>query len=454
MKKTADALIDGALKDDLAFRLVESLTTEVGPRLAGSAQEARARDWAVRKLKELGFRNVHVEPFKVRRWTRGAEYAAITSPFPQKLHVTALGNSAATPKGGVEAEIVRFETLTELEAAPATGLKGKIVFVDEKMPRTQNGAGYGLAVAKRSGAAVEAGRRGAVAAIIRSAGTDQHRNPHTGAMRYEEGVTPVPIGAISNPDADQLARALKRGPVHVRLMLDVKGGGHATRAWEGAPSEMADSGNVIAEIPGQTDEIIIVGAHLDSWDLATGAVDDGAGVGIVTAAAKMVGDLPGKPKRTIRVVLFGSEEFGLVGARAYVQAHKDEMDKHIVGAESDFGAGRIWRMQTGWGEDKLPRAAPFLRVLRRLGVTQGDNNGSGGSDMSLVHKAGTPGVSFTQDGTDYFDLHHTPDDTLDKIDPDALAQNVAVYAAFIYLASELPGDFRGEEGEKTAAAGE
>lgn len=452
MKRTADALIDKALKDDTAYRLVESLTTEIGPRLAGTEQEARARDWAMKQLKGLGFRNVRREPFKVHLWTRGTETTEIVAPFPQPLHVTALGNSVATQAGGVEGGVVRFETLTELENAPTGGLKGKIVFVDEWMTRTQDGSGYGVAVQKRSGAAVEAGKRGAAAALIRSVGTDHHRLPHTGGMRYEEDVTPVPIGALSAPDADQLARALERGPVRVRLVLDVKGGGRTGGAWEGKPAELADSANVVAEIPGQTDEIILVGAHLDSWDLGTGAIDDGAGVGIVTAAAKLVGDLPGKPKRTIRVVLFGSEEVGLVGARAYALKYEDTLDKHIVGAESDFGADRIWRLQTNWGEDKLERAEPFLRVLRRLGVAPGDNTASGGPDMKFVREAGVPVVSLTQNGWDYFDLHHTPDDTFDKIDPEELAQNVAVYAAFIYLASELPGDFRADEEAETAAA--
>ncbi|MFP3944918.1 MAG: M20/M25/M40 family metallo-hydrolase [Alphaproteobacteria bacterium] len=454
MKKTADALMDKALEDDLAYRLVESLTTEIGPRLAGTKAEARARDWAVKKLNSLGFANVRREPFKVRLWTRTSDRAEIVSPFPQPLHITALGYSVATPPDGVEGEVVRFETLSDLEEAPEDGLKGKIVFVDEWMARTQDGSGYGLAVKKRSGAAVEAGKRGAAAALIRSVGTDHHRFPHTGNMGYEEGVPAVPIGALSAPDADQLARAMERGKVRVRLVFDVKGGGRTGDAWEGTPEQLADSANVVAEIPGQTDEIILVGAHLDSWDLGTGAIDDGAGVGIVTAAAKLVGDLPGRPKRTIRVVLFGSEEVGLVGAHAYAEKYKDTLDKHIVGAESDFGARKIWRLQTNWGEDKLERADAFLRVFRRFGIVQGDNEASGGPDMKYVREAGVPVVSLTQNGWDYFDLHHTADDTFDKIDPEELAQNVAVWAAFIYLASELPGDFRAEEGEETAKAGE
>ncbi len=442
MLADADRLIDQALASDLAYKIVEDLTTEIGPRLAGTPEEARARVWAMDMLKDLGFSNVREQPFKVKLWTRASDQAEILEPFPQKLVVTALGNSVATPKDGVEGEVVRFETLLDLKDAPAGSLEGKIAFVDEVMTRTQDGSGYGVAVAKRSGAAVEAGRRGAVAAVIRSVGTQHHRMAHTGNMTYQAGVAAVPIGALSAPDADQLARAMERGTVRMRLTLTVNGGGRTGPAWDGAPSEMAPSGNIIAEIPGLTDEIILVGAHLDSWDLGTGAVDDGAGVGIVTAATKIVADYPGTLKRTIRVVLFGSEEVGLVGAKFYTDAERNNLDKHVLATESDFGADRIWRFQTRWGEDALPKARSFQRVLRRLGIGPGDNRASGGPDMFFLRQAGVPLVGLTQNGWDYFNYHHTPDDTFDKIDPEKLAQNVAAYAAFIYVAAQMDGDFR------------
>ena len=442
MQKTANELIDKALDDELGYKLIESLTTEIGPRLAGTEQEARARDWALEKLQSLGFENIRSEPFKVKVWTRSEERAEIVSPYPQILQVTALGNSVSTPKAGLKGEIVRFNTLLDLENASLDALEGKIAFVDEYMTRTQDGSGYGVAVRKRSGAAVEAAKRGAIASLIRSVGTDSHRFPHTGGMQYLAGVTPIPIAALSAPDADQLARALERSDsVTVQLKLAVNGGGRTDGAWVGEPDKLADSANIVAEIPGQTDEIILVGAHLDSWDLGTGAVDDGAGVGIVTAAAKLVGDLPIKPKRTIRVVLFGAEEVGLVGARAYAEKHKDSLDKHIVAAESDFGAGKIWRMRTRWAEEKLPMASVFHRVLNRLGIAPGDNVGRGGPDLFYLRAAGVPVVELTQNGWDYFNLHHTHDDTFDKISKEDIAQNVAAYAAFIYLASEIEGKF-------------
>ncbi|MEL7485771.1 MAG: M20/M25/M40 family metallo-hydrolase [Pseudomonadota bacterium] len=431
-EETAHRLMDQGLEDETAFDILESLTTEIGPRLAGSEAEARARDWGVKMLKALGFKNVRIETFDIPYWTRLRESAAITAPYPQPLSVTALGGSVATPEGGLEGAIVRFETLADLRRAPMDGFEGKIIFVDEVMARTQDGSGYGAAVAKRSGAANEAGKRGALAAIIRSVGTDSHRNPHTGGMRYQQGFARVPIAAVSNPDADQLARALRLSDEPVRVRLDVQ--------VETRP--IAQSGNVVGEIPGETDEVIVVGGHLDSWDLGTGAVDDGAGVAITAAAAKLVGDLRGKPKRTIRVVLWGSEETGLHGARAYARAYADSLDKHILAAESDFGAGAIWQLQTRFGDSALAKGAEMARILRRLGIGPGDNAAGGGPDVIPLRQAGVPVLSLRQNGWDYFDLHHTPDDTLDKVDPDELKQNVAAWAAMIYMASELPSGFR------------
>jgi hypothetical protein len=426
-------IIERAMADDTAFALVEGLTTEVGPRLGGTDAEARARTWAVRELKRLGFENVRVETFNMPAWSRGDESVSIVSPFPQNLVAAALGNSVATPQGGLVGDVVRFASLDALKAAPQQGLEGKIVFVDEKMARTQDGSGYGVAVAKRSGAANEAGRRGAAAAIIRSVGTGSRRNPHAGNMNYADGVARIPTAAISNPDADLLARAIARarGPVSLRIEL-------AT-----AVAPQAESGNVLAEIPGNSDEIIVIGGHLDSWDLGTGALDDGAGVAIAAAAARLVADVAGRPRRTLRVVYWGAEEVGLHGAKAYAAARsKVELDRHVLAGESDFGAGRVWRFETGFGETALAKATLIGRALKPLGVAPGGNAASGGADLGPLKAAGVPVIDLDQDGTDYFDFHHTPDDTLDKIDKEALRQNVAAWAVALYLLSELPGGFR------------
>ena len=432
----AARLAEVGLQDRLGYEVVESLTTEVGPRLAGTEAEARARDWAVAKFESLGFDNVHVEPFELPVWTRGIETAEIRSPYPQPLTVTALGGSASTGPEGVTGQVAIYPDLASVKALPDNALEGKVLFIDEVMTRTQTGHGYGVAVGKRRTAAYEGERLGARAALIRSVGTSSHRFAHTGQMRRitEEGPPGVPTAALSAPDADQLQRILSRGKeVSIKLVLTP----------QSRPAAM--SGNVIAEVPGSEspDEIVLIGAHLDSWDLGTGAVDDGAGVGIVVAAAKLLMD-EFTPKRTIRVVLFGAEEVGLVGAKAYADRHANQLDKHIIAAESDFGAGRIWRFQTRVGEDKLPLIREIAETLRPLGIGPGDNRAFGGPDLKYLREGGVPVVSLTQNGWDYFDLHHTPDDTLDKIDPADVAQNVAAYAAFVYLASEVPEHFRAD----------
>ena len=441
MRRTAERLIDAAYDDNIGFDVVESLTTEVGPRLAGSDAEARARDWAVAKLKKLGFKNVRVEPFTVPYWKRGVERAEITAPYPQPLVVTALGGSEATPPEGVEGEVVSFPSLEALQAAEDGAHEGAVIFIDQVMTRTQAGSGYGVAVAKRRETAYEAKRVGAVGALIRSVGTSSRRFAHTGQMRrvLSDMAPSAPTGAVSAPDADQLARALERGePVRVRLTLTPELRGPAA------------SGNVIGEIPGRSkkEEIVLIGAHLDSWDLGTGAVDDGAGVGIVVGAAKLIKDeLRRAPKRTIRVVLYGSEEVGLVGAHAYVEHHRDDLMNHIIAAESDFGADKIWRFQTRVAEEKLPIANAISEVLRPLGIGPDNNLASGGPDLGPLRAVGVPVVTLGQNGWDYFDLHHTPDDTLDKIDADEMTQNVAAYAAFAYLAAEMDGHFRSDASE-------
>ena len=445
MTDTAAQLRTAAMKTDIGFDIVESLTTEVGQRLAGTDAEARARDWAVDLFEEHDFENIRIEPFDVRLWEREVETAEITTPFPQKFYLTALGNSVSTPRGGVEAEVVRFATLADLRAAPENSLDGKIVFVDQKTIRAQDGAGYAFTVAQRSAAPIEGAKRGAIAALIRSVGTSSHRFPHTGGMTYEDGIPKIPVAALSAPDADQLSRAIALDDVTVKLIIRVRNGGGTSPNWNGPPTQMAPSGNVIAEIIGRErpEEIVLLGAHLDSWDLGTGAIDDGAGVGIVVGAAKVLKDvLKEPPRRTIRIVLFGSEEVGLIGAKAYTDKYQADLSNHIIAAESDFGAGQIWRFDTFIDESKRPAAREIQAAMAPLGVTPGTNRAFGGPDLRFMRAAGVPIAGLQQNGWDYFDLHHTPNDTLDKISPEDMRQNVASYAVFAYLAAEMETDFR------------
>ncbi|MEZ5946452.1 MAG: M28 family peptidase [Hyphomonas sp.] len=434
---TAQQLIDAAKTDETGLGFVEGLTTEIGPRLAGSPDEQRARDWAVAELKALGFANVRVDGFTIPYWSRTHEHLTVLGPSAQSMVITALGGSRATPDGGLEAEVVRFDTLAGLKAAPNASVTGKIVFIDEEMFKTQDGSGYGLAGLKRRECAKAAAGKGAVACLIRSVGTQHHRMPHTGVMDRSGPGGPMPTGAlpaaaVSAPDADQMTRLLARGPVRVNLDIGIE------------TAETAPSGNVIAEVEGGAlkDEIVLLGCHLDSWDLGTGAIDDGAGCGIIVGAAKLIDALPGKPERTIRVVLYGSEEVGLFGGDAYARQHSEELGAHVLAAESDFGAGRIWRFQTRFGEGALDHAKTIQSVLMPLGVSPGDNSAGGGPDIGVLARSGVPVVTPSQDGTDYFDFHHTPDDTFDKIDPQTFRQNVAVYAAFAFLAAEAGWDFR------------
>lgn len=435
MEETAAALIEAALTDDTGYQTVRSLTTEVGPRLAGSEAETRARAWAVKRLNAMGFENVRVEPFSVNYWERGEETAEILAPYPQKLLITALGGSAATPSKGVTGEVAAFPSLAALARADGADLKGKIVFIDERMTRTQDGSGYRAAVRKRYDTPFDVAPSGALAVLIRSVGTSSQRFPHTGSMLSGREGDGVPAAALSGPDADQLARVLEDGSVKVKVTITPKRQGEA------------QSGNVIAELPGREapDEIILIGAHLDSWDLGTGAIDDGAGVGIVIGAAHTIKEtLQKPPRRTIRIVLFGSEEVGLVGARAYRDAHKDELAQHVLAAESDFGAAQVWRFDSRVAEAALPAIDQIGAALTPLKIFRGHNQATHGPDIKPLREAGVPMVSLVQNGTDYFDLHHTPNDTFDKIDPAQLAQTAAAYAAVAYLAAETQATFRAD----------
>jgi len=417
------ALRDATLTGDTyAWDITEGLTTEVGPRLAGTEAEARARDWAVKKLTALGFSNVRVEPFNMPVWSRGRESAEILAPFPQPMVVAALGNSGSTGPDGVSGEIVAFDSVDALKAAPDELVRGKIVFVDHHMTPTQDGSSYGGFRSPRSQGPTIASKKGALAIVIRSIGTDYHRNPHTGVMTFDNGAKPIPAGALSIPDAEQLLRILKRGqPVRMKLVLE-------------SQVVAGQSGNVIAEVPGRDPSLppILVGGHLDSWDQGTGAVDDGAGIAIAAASAKHIMDA-GRPLRTIRVIWFGAEEVGLFGGEDYRKQHGKEPHHALI--ESDFGADKIWKVNSKLGDARKPEAEAIGKALAPIGIVTGSFNEADGSDIGPMLADGLPGIGLSQDGTRYFDLHHTPDDTLDKIDPAQLRQNVAAWTTVLAILS-------------------
>lgn len=443
---TATRLRDAALQSNAAYDFVAQLTTRFGARPAGSESERKAAEWSASELKKMGFENVRIETFPLVIWERGAESLEITGPFAQKMVVTALGGSGATPAGGVEGEAALFETYAEFIDSKAD-LTGKVVVILQPTVRTQTGQGYGVnsGSVRRSGPE-EAKKRGAVGYVMRSLGTEDHRFAHTGAARFT-GVEGLPALAISPPDAEQFERLLK-----------------LQRAGEAAPLKLkmvstptvrtgGQSQNVIAELKGskRPNEIVTIGGHLDSWDLGTGAIDDGAGVAITMAAAKLMIDQKLRPERTVRVVFWGSEEvsqpgdLGLSGANAY--AKSSASDTHIAAAESDFGADVVYSLA-------LPKTdyADFNKTLGKVLYPLNifiDRNPStgGGPDTSPLNAKGVPVFDLQQNGTDYFDVHHTADDTLDRIDPRKLTQNVAAWAATVWMIANTDVTFQPTNGK-------
>lgn len=438
-EEEAIRLREAALADGSAYDFVRELTTRFGARPAGSVAEKNAAAWCAQQMKAIGLTDVRIESFPLAAWSRGSERGEIVGEGAQPLVVTALGGTTGTPEEGVEGEVAIFRTLEELQAAPANSLTGKIAMLTYRMPRLESGEGYNIATRGRGEGPGAAAKAGAVAYVLRSAGTSTHRFAHTGSTRFHEGRVPIPSFAVAQADADQIERLAAKGPVRLRLFS-------SARLVAGGTSQ-----NVIGEIAGERDdEIIIIGAHLDSWDLGTGAVDDGAGVGIVLAAAKQIAAMPSRPRRTIRVVLFGAEEVGqprepfwIIGGSHYARMHEDELPRSVIASEADLGAGRSMALALPPHWSTSPLAAAAARVLLPLGILiDGQPAPHGGADMFPMQSQGVPVFLFRQDASRYFDLHHTADDTLDKIDPTELRQVVAGWSAFLWLVAEDDGDYR------------
>ena len=427
--ETADAAAQALSSDTYAWDFVEGITTEVGPRQAGTEAEARGRAWAMHWLKAHGFRNVADEPFEMETWVPGDLHKAeVVSPFAQPLVVQPLGGSASTGPGGISAPVVMFRTVADLRDAPEGSLAGKIAYVSHSMTPTQDGSQYGFAGPARWVASGIAASKGALATVIKSVGTDYHRNPHTGGTSFPEGVTPIPAGALSLPDAANLERMFARAegkPIVMKLTLTPQNLGKTT------------SGNVVGEIVGSNPALppVLLACHIDSWWNGTGAFDDGAGCGIIAAAA-LHASRGSQPLRTIRVLFAGAEEVGLYGSVAYSAAHLAE--PIAVGLESDFGADRIWRFDSNFRESNPDLHGKIARAVARFGVSTSNEVATGGADINIARDQKTAIIDLQQDGTRYFDLHHTPDDTLDKIDPVQLRQNVAVWTQVVAILANEP----------------
>ena len=422
-RQAADKIIAAAIADSGAYRRLAELTDRFGHRFSGSESLERAIDWVLEEMRRDGLANVRGEPVTVPRWVRGAESAELVSPIKRPLTMLGLGGSIATPPNGITAEVLVVSTFEELDRRGAEA-KGRIVLLDA--PFTT----YGQTVQYRRNSAVAAARHGAVASLIRSITPYSMQTPHTGSMAYDSLIARIPAAAITIEDALLLRRMQDRGqkPV-VKLQM----------AAQMLPP--GTSRNVVAELVGREkpDEIVVLGGHIDSWDVGTGAMDDGGGSVVTWEAVRLLSRLGLRPKRTLRVVLWTNEENGLAGANAYRDAHQHELDRHVLAIESDAGVFS----PRGFGFNGSDSAYRIMQWAGSLLSPIGSDSvlrGGGGADIGPLIQRGVPGAGLLVDGTRYFWYHHTEADTIDKLDPAEMARCVATLAVMIYVVGDL--DYR------------
>lgn len=441
----AKTIIDATMAKNDAWRKMEELCDGIGHRLSGSNDLGRALVWAVETMNMDGQENVHIESVMVPHWARGIESATMVDPREVKLSMLGLGLSVGTPKDGITAPVVVITNEDDLEKVK-DHIAGKIVLFNNPMPPYDMDAGshYGTAVRFRGKGPSLVAKHGAVACLIRSVTARSLRTPHTGMTRYEEGVKKIPAAAISVEDAEMIARLTNAGKV-VRVTLKMNAHQH----------EDVVSGNVIGELRGTTwpEQVVVIGGHIDSWDVGQGAHDDGGGCIAAMEAINVLRKLGMKPKRTIRVVLWTNEENGLAGAKQYVHDHEKELSSHVAAIETDSGTFA----PQGFGvecEDTAKQAvaakqlADILRTLEPLGMKKAEE-GFSGADVGPMKSAGVPLLGLMVEGSKYFDYHHTQADTLDKIDPKDLSQCVAAMAATAYILADMPMRL-GDEAPTTA----
>ena len=420
-------IIEAGLRSDGAYRKLAWLCDRIGPRLSGSENLGKAVAWCADEMRRDGLANVRAEKVMVPHWVRGEASGRIVAPASHPMAILALGMSDGTPPSGITAEVVEAGSVDELKAM-GDRVKGRIVLFNKRI--YANGGddrGYGSAVGLRFSGAAAAARVGAVAMMIRSLATADLRLPHTGAMAYEDDAPRIPAAAISPEDAELIHRFLAAGEtVKVALTLSCK------------TLPDAESANVVGEIRGKEapEEVVVIGGHLDSWDVGTGAHDDGAGCAISMEAMRLIRSSGLKPKRTIRVVLFTNEENGLRGGKAYAELHASALAKHVAAIESDSGGAR----PLGFGVSAGPGGADVVRRLAApLARFAADDvqDGGGGADISPMGPAGVPQLGLRQDSTHYFDIHHTMADTLDKVDAHDLAMNATAMAVMAWQLANL-----------------
>jgi hypothetical protein len=427
-----DTLLHNARAGANAWDLVRSLTDEAGPRFPCTAGDVAAVAWAREALARAGLGQVRAEKATATLWERNEESGTILLPRRQPVVLSALGGSVGTPGHGVEARVVEFTSLAALDAAPASEVAGKIVYLHHVMERRRDGTGYNAASLVRAAGPSRAARKGAIACLVRSIGTDSLRMAHTGALWYESDAPSIPAAALSTPDGDLLHRALAAGKeVHFALSLGCR------------PLPVGESYNVLGELPGtdRADEIVLLGAHLDSWDLGTGALDDGSGCAIAIEAARLIAALPSRPRRTVRIVLFANEELGIGGGRAYADAHRDEAARHVAALEADQGDGRPWALRVPIEQHQNPLTGALQQALEPLGIAFDAGTSRGGVDISPLRALGVPFVDLRQDATRYFDVHHTVNDVLESVSREDLEAATVAFALTVWVIANADESF-------------
>jgi carboxypeptidase Q len=424
-REPARRLIDESLSTRAAWERLAEMGDTFGHRLSGSEALADAIQWAAEEMKKDGLENVRLEPVKVPHWVRGNESLEIVVPRRHAVVMLGLGNSVGTPPEGVEAELLVVRNWAELESAGAR-VRGRMVLYN--VPYTN----YGETVQYRSDGPSRAAALGAVAALVRAVGPPGLRTPHTGALRYSEGQPRIPAAAIATEDADRLQRMVDRGnSLRLRLKMEAR------------MLPDADSFNVVGEIRGreQPDEVVVVGGHLDSWDVGTGSTDDGGGCVVTWEALRLIKKLGLRPRRTLRVVLWTNEENGLRGGFAYRDRYRDQLANHVLMLESDAGVFKPTGFGFSGSEAGRATVKRIATLLAGIEVGRIEPNG-GGADIGPSVQAGNiPAMSLDVEG-DYFLIHHTPADTVDKIDPDHMARAAAAIAVMTYVIADMPERLR------------
>jgi len=414
-------LIAESLKDSSVFDRLTELVDRFPARISGSENLEKAIDWIVLEMKKDGFDAVYTQPVMVPKWVRGNEYCEITSPVTKRIPMIGLGGSVATPKKGITAEVIVFKSIPELQAN-ISRVKGKIVLINQEFES------YGKTVAIRSQSAVEAAKGGAKAAIIRSVASFSMQTPHTGTMRYDDAVEKIPTAAISTEDAAWIDRTIARGgKVTLKLYMEARF------------EKESLSRNIVAEIKGseKPEEIVVMGGHIDSWDIGQGAMDDAGGCVVSWEALKLLKKLNIKPKRTIRAVFWTNEENGLRGGQAYGDSAKAASENHVAAIESDAGVFRAKGFGFGGKEENMPVLKEIAKLLSSI-EADGITMGGGGADIGPLMREGVPGFGLNVNGEKYFWYHHTEADTIDKLDPYEVNTCVAAMTVLSYVLADMP----------------